>query len=72
MYQLINHLHQKKFRSNRSIEKLHETNFRVIEIVIRCDSTYTDLRKDTQSITHARSSTPVQFIYSEMHSYTNT
>ena len=36
MYQMINHLHQKKIRSNRSIEKLHETNFRVIEILIRC------------------------------------
>ena len=26
----------KNFRSNRSIEKLHDTNFRVIEVVIRC------------------------------------
>ena len=27
----------KKFRSNGSVEKLQETKFRVIEIVIRCD-----------------------------------
>ena len=36
MCQMINHLHQKKCRSNCSIEKLHETNYRVIEVVIRC------------------------------------
>ena len=34
----------KKFRSNWSIKKLHETNFQVIEIVLRCDTgrTYTE------------------------------
>ena len=30
----------KKFRSNWSIEKLHETNIQVIKIVIRCDLEY--------------------------------
>ena len=33
-----------KIRSNRSIEKLHETNFRVIEVVIRC-ALLSDIRK---------------------------
>ena len=34
----------KNFSSNWFIEKLHETNFQVIEVVIRCDFTRTTER----------------------------
>ena len=34
----------KKFRCNGSVEKLHETKFQVIEIVIRCDMDYASHR----------------------------